>query len=74
MTCLLVAEEITGSKFGFLGAIGPDGLLNDIAISNFAWERCEMRAKNGHVGPPTGFKIQGLYGRVLSEGKGFFSE
>ena len=32
-----------------------------------------MRAKNGHVGPPTGFKIQGLYGRVLSEGKGFFS-
>ena len=73
MTCLLVAEEITGSKFGFLGEILPDGSLDDIAISNVAWERCEMRAKDGHIGPPTGFKIPGLYGQVLREGKGFFS-
>jgi PAS domain S-box-containing protein len=73
ITCLKVAEQITGSKFGFLGEIGPDGLLHDIAISNFAWERCLMRSKTRHNGSPASFKIQGLYGRVLMDGTGFFS-
>ena len=73
ITCLKVAEQITGSKFGFIGEIAADGLLNDIAISNFAWERCVMRAKAEHSGSVAGFKIQGLYGRVMTEGKGFFS-
>jgi hypothetical protein len=32
--CLSIAEELTNSKFGFIGEIGPDGLLHDIAISD----------------------------------------
>ncbi|NVM53987.1 MAG: PAS domain-containing protein [Candidatus Helarchaeota archaeon] len=41
-TCLLVAEEITGSKFGFIGEINPDGRFDTIAISNPGWNACRM--------------------------------
>jgi len=36
--CLEVAEDLTGSKFGFLGEISPDGYLNTLAISPIAWK------------------------------------
>jgi len=68
-SCLAVAEEVTGSKFGFIGEIGPDGLLHDIAISDPGWEYCTMNDKLGHRRPPGNFTIHGLYGRVLLDGK-----
>jgi PAS domain S-box-containing protein len=67
--CLSVAEEITGSKFGFIGEIGSDGLLHDIAISDPGWELCIMHDNRGHRRPAGNFKIRGLYGRVLTDGK-----
>jgi signal transduction histidine kinase/CheY-like chemotaxis protein len=67
--CLKVAEEITGSKFGFIGEIGSDGLLHDIAISETGWELCTMYDQTGHRKPPGNFKVHGLYGRVLQDGK-----
>ena len=33
-TSLVVAEELTGSKFGFLGQLNPAGLFDSIAISD----------------------------------------
>ena len=68
-TCLRVAEKITGSKCGFIGEIGADGLPRDIAISDPGWELCTMYDKTGHRRPPGNFKIHGLYGRVLQDGK-----
>ncbi|MGO8936732.1 MAG: sensor histidine kinase, partial [Mycobacterium sp.] len=67
--CLDVAEKITESEFGFIGEIGPDGLLHDIAISETGWEMCTMYDKTGHRRPPGNFRIEGLYGRVLRDGK-----
>ena len=67
--CLTVAEELTGSKIGFIGEIGEDGFLHDIAISDPCWELCRMYDKTGHRRPPGNFKIHGLYGRVLQDGK-----
>ncbi|MEI7637586.1 MAG: PAS domain S-box protein [Syntrophus sp. (in: bacteria)] len=72
-TCLDVAEEITESKIGFIGEIGLDGYLHDIAISNPGWEACEMIDTTGHRKPPGNFNIHGIYGRVLKDGKGFFT-
>jgi len=72
-TCLAVAEEITGSGIGFIGEIGPDGLLHDVAISNPGWEACRMTDSTGHRRSPGNFKIHGIYGRVLKDGKGFFT-
>ncbi len=68
-TCLRVAEQLTGSKFGFIGEIGADGLLHDLAVSDLGWELCAMYDKSGHRRPPGNFKIQSVYGRVLKDGK-----
>jgi len=40
--CLSVAEELTGSKFGFIGELNPAGLFDTIAISNPGWDTCKM--------------------------------
>jgi PAS domain S-box-containing protein len=67
--CLSVAEEITGSAISFIGEIGPDDLLHDIAISNPGWQACAMYDPQGKRKPPGNFHIHGIYGSVLSQGK-----
>ncbi|MCE5242121.1 MAG: GAF domain-containing protein [Syntrophobacteraceae bacterium] len=68
-TCLKAAEELTGSKYGFIGEYNRNGRLYDIAISDPAWEACAMYGQSGHRGRPVSFKIHGLYGRVLTNGR-----
>ncbi|MGA2225254.1 MAG: PAS domain S-box protein [Syntrophobacteraceae bacterium] len=69
VACLTAAETLTESMFGFIGRIGSDGLLHDIALTNPGWELCTMYDKSGHRRPPGDFKLHGLYGRVLLDGK-----
>lgn len=73
--CLAVAEEATGSKFGFIGEINErTGLIDDIAISDPGWKVCRAANRSGHGKKmPSGFKIQGIYGRVVIDGAGFFT-
>ncbi len=71
--CLHVAEEVTGSKFGFIGEIGPDRLHHDIAMSDPGWELCELYDKTGHRRPPGNFAANGLYGHVIATGKSLLS-
>jgi len=67
--CLDIVESITGSKFSFIGEIGSDDLLHDLAISDPGWQICMMYDKTGHHRPPGNFKIRGLFGRVLQDGR-----
>jgi len=71
--CLAEAQELTESKIGFIGEIGSDGLLHDVAMSNPAWVACGMTSPAGHRRLPGDFKLHDLYGRVLLEGRGFFT-
>ncbi|HXE98044.1 MAG TPA: PAS domain S-box protein [Dongiaceae bacterium] len=71
--CLKKAEEITGSKFGFINELGPDGLLHDIAISNPGWENCTVHDASGKRKGPGNFHVHGIYGQVVREGKSFFT-
>ncbi|MCM2264880.1 MAG: PAS domain S-box protein [Desulfuromonadales bacterium] len=71
--CLSVAEELTLSKFGFIGLVDQQGQLFDIAISNPGWDACRMEDQTGHRILPTGLRIHGIYCRVLRDGKGFFT-
>jgi PAS domain S-box-containing protein len=71
--CLSIAEELTNSKFGFIGEIGPDGLLHDTAISDFGWDVCAMKDKTGHHKPAGAFKEHGLVGRVIIDERPFFT-
>ena len=72
-TCLDVALELTGSRIGFIGEVGTDGLLHDIAISDTGWDQCRMHDQSGHRRPPGDFVLHGLYGQVIHDRKGFFT-
>ena len=72
-TCLSVALEITCSQFGFVNEIGVDGLLHDVAKSQLGWENCLIYDKTGHRRPPNDFVVHGLYGSVIANKKGFFT-
>jgi PAS domain S-box-containing protein len=73
--CLAVAQEVTQSRFGFIAEINREtGNLDDIAISDPGWELCRMRDQSGHGKRPLlGFKVNGLYGKLILDGKGFFT-
>jgi len=66
--CLNVAEEVTGSTLSFLGEIGPDGGLHDIAISNPTWKACPVNGKEGSDRFPKNFHIRGIYSDVVGKG------
>ena len=70
--CLSVAEEITQSKLGFIGELNPKG-LEDIALSNPAWDACKLIDARGHRRSPGNFSLHGIYGRVLKDGKALFT-
>jgi CheY-like chemotaxis protein len=72
LACLNIAEKITQSKIGFIDEINKAGVV-EIAISNPGWEACTILDPGGHRRPPGSFKLHGIYGRVLLDGKGFFT-
>ncbi len=71
--CLAVAKELTSSAFGFIGELRPEGRLDDLAISDPGWEACRIANRCGHDRVLPSVPVRGLYGRVIREGKGFFT-
>jgi PAS domain S-box-containing protein len=71
--CLQVAEELTQSQFGFVGLLNARGCLDTVAISDPGWAACRMEDKSRHRKLVTDMKVHGIYGRVLLDGKGFFT-
>lgn len=73
--CLAVAEEVTQSKFGFIGEVSSrTGKMMDIAVSDPSWEAHQMRVCSGHGKvSPISAVVYSLFGRALDEGKGFFT-
>jgi len=72
--CLKAAEEVTESEFGFIGEIDRDTKrLVDIAISDPGWDVCRMQIQSGHGTTSAGLPVQGIYGRAILDGKGFFT-
>ncbi len=75
MLCLEVSEEIAQGRFGFIAEINPlTGSLDYIAMSDPGWDDCRMGIqKPDSQSIQIGFDIHGLYGRVLQDGKGFYT-
>jgi PAS domain S-box-containing protein len=63
-TCLKVAQEITGSKFGFIGEITPAGLFTTITLSDPGWEACRIPETQGNV-MIKDMVIRGIWGQVI---------
>ena len=68
--CLAVAQEVTQSGFGFIGEINAEGRLDGISISDTGWEACRIQDGRRKL---VGLEVQGIHGRVLIDGKGFFT-
>ena len=67
-TCLAVAEELTGSKFGFIGELNQEGLFDTIAISSPGWDACKMPDSEATV-LTRNMEIRGIGRSVLREEK-----
>jgi signal transduction histidine kinase/CheY-like chemotaxis protein/predicted hydrocarbon binding protein len=65
-TCLSVAEELTQSKFGFIGEINQSGRFDTIAMSDPGWHACRM-PKSDAVVMVKDMEIRGIWGRVLKD-------
>ena len=71
--CLQVAEELTQSKLGFIAEVNPDGRLDVVAVSDLGWEACGMGKTAAFETRPFRVEVHGIYGRVLRDGKGFYT-
>ncbi len=69
LLCLNVAQNVTQSSISFLGEVGTDNILHDTAINEMGRKLCRINDKKGHKKPPGIYKIRGLYGKILKEGK-----
>jgi PAS domain S-box-containing protein len=64
MTCLKVAQEITGSKFGFIGEITPEGLFTTTALSDPGWDACRIPETQAIMSIKD-MVIRGIWGQVI---------
>jgi PAS domain S-box-containing protein len=67
-TCLSMAENLTGSKFGFIGEINEAGLFDNIALSDPGWKSCRMPHSEA-MRSISNMRIRGIWGSVFREGK-----
>lgn len=63
-TCLAVAEEVTGSRFGFIGEVNEAGTFDTIAISDPGWGACRIPESDA-VTQIQGMIVRGLWGHVV---------
>jgi PAS domain S-box-containing protein len=68
-TCLAVAEELTGSAFGFIGEVNQTGGLDISAFSDPGWAACRMGAPGKERLKLPGPELGGLLGRVVAGGR-----
>jgi len=67
-TCLAVAEQLTGSRFGFIGEVNEAGRFDTIALSDPGWSACRMPRSDAAV-MLGDMEIRGIWGRVIKDGR-----
>ena len=67
-TCLTVAEQLTGSKFGFIGEVNEAGRFDTFALSDPSWQACRMPNSDA-VAAIRDMEIRGVWGSVIKQGR-----
>jgi PAS domain S-box-containing protein len=67
-TCLEVAQELTGSRFGFICEVNEKGLLDTLAISDQGWEACRMPREEAELAL-IDLEASGIRGKVIKDGR-----
>ncbi len=65
-TCLTVVEELTGSKFGFIGEVNQSGSFDTIALSDPGWKACRV-PKSDAMKRIQKMDIRGMWGSVIRD-------
>ena len=65
-TCLAMAEELTSSKFGFIGEVNESERFDTIALSNPGWDACKIPESNAAV-IIKNMEMRGIWGSVLKD-------
>jgi PAS domain S-box-containing protein len=68
-TCLTIAEELTGSRFGFIGEVNQAGHLDITAFSDPGWAACQMGEAGQERVKLFNLGMRGLIGEVITEGR-----
>ena len=68
MTFLSVAEQLTGSRFGWVGEVNQNGRLDTIALSDPGWKSCKMEEEDSAL-LIRGMEIRGIWSGVLQAGE-----
>ena len=63
--CLTVAEEVTGSRMGWIGEINDAGLLDTIAMTDPGRENCRMPQEKAPL-LIHNMELRGIWGRVIT--------
>jgi signal transduction histidine kinase/CheY-like chemotaxis protein/predicted hydrocarbon binding protein len=66
--CLVESQNLTKSKFGFLGEINKAGHLDILALNDPEWSLCRIPKTNA-VKMLQNMEIRGIWGSVLKDGK-----
>jgi len=67
-TCLAVAEELTGSKFGWVGELNEEGRFDAIALSDPGWHACKM-PRTDSVRLLKSMEIRGIWAGTFETGR-----
>jgi anti-anti-sigma regulatory factor len=68
VTCLAVAEELTGSHFGFIGERNFRGRMDTLAISNPGWDECVVQGSD-KTQIILDMEVRGIWAGPLLDGK-----
>ena len=66
--CLKVAEELTGSKLGFIGELNPEGRFDTTTLSQAGWDSCKIPREEAYTLLKS-MPNRGINRHGLSEGK-----
>ncbi len=65
--CLAIAENLTGSKFGFIDELNPGGRMDVVAMSGPGWETCRVPRSGPGLDHLKDLELRGLVGQVFLE-------
>ncbi|MHC4404033.1 MAG: CHASE domain-containing hybrid sensor histidine kinase/response regulator [Planctomycetota bacterium] len=65
-TSLDVAEQLTESRFGFIGELNEAGRFNVLALSDPGWDACTMPRSDAAV-LVRDMEVRGIFGEVLKQ-------
>ena len=64
--CLVVAQELTGSEFGYVGEVNQAGRFDTLALADPGWVACRMPGSDA-ARLIKDMEIRGIWGKVLKD-------